>query len=425
MPAAINPNLLIDHHLLHGHVAPGFEGVAQAFADNFTQRNEQGAACAVWWQGQLAVDLWGGYADHRSRQPWAHNTLVSMFSVVKGVSALALAHAASRGLFDYDEPVALRWPQFAVQGKAGITVAQLLSHRAGLPVLDSGISAATLDRGNRAALDLLLARQTPVVAPGTVAYHIISWGLFVNAWFRRADPQGRTIGEYFADELATPLGLDFHFRVSNEALAQRLAHMVEINWRNALPKVPQLYPNMGKALAQPWSLMVRAVLNLRGFSINDRHWLGNELPSAIGFGTAGSLARLYGALATGGQQLGISPAVFQRLCGGYGGQGNGLQFDQVMRLPLHYNLGLMKPGGGFVFGSDARAFGMPGLGGSFAFADPTTGLGYCYGTSRINAYPANDPRENSLRQAVFQAINQVHQPTVSEIQKSLGPRGLV
>ena len=110
---------------IQGHVAPGFEGVRDAFESNFRDRKEIGAACSVVIEDEIVVDLWGGMADHKERRPWQADTLVTMFSTTKGLSALAVAHAHSRGLFDYDEKVATYWPEFAANGKQDITVRTL------------------------------------------------------------------------------------------------------------------------------------------------------------------------------------------------------------------------------------------------------------------------------------------------------------
>src|SRR5262249_39683512 len=155
---------------IHGVVSPGFEGVRDAFADNFSRRHELGGACCAYVHGEKVVDLWGGVRNGETREPWERGTMVVVYSATKGLAAMALAVAHSRGWLDYDERVAKYWPEFAQHGKAQITVRQLLGHQAGLFALDE-----PTDRGLVADLDRLavvLARQTPAWEPGTrLAYH--------------------------------------------------------------------------------------------------------------------------------------------------------------------------------------------------------------------------------------------------------------
>src|SRR5262245_58268087 len=150
--------------VVHGTVAPGFELVREVFSNNFRTRGELGAACAVYLRGEKVVDLWGGVRDHETGAPWDEDTMVMVFSSTKGMSALALAVAHSRGLFRYDEPVATYWPEFAQHGKDAVTVRQLLAHQAGLCAVDEIFDAAKLADLDRVAA--ALAAQRPAWAPG-------------------------------------------------------------------------------------------------------------------------------------------------------------------------------------------------------------------------------------------------------------------
>ncbi len=134
----------MNRQLISGTVAPGFEEVERQFRRNFAERGEIGAACAVYHRGEKVVDLWGGFRDHRSKAPWEEDTLVLVFSTTKGLAAMAMAVAHSRGLLDYNEQVAAYWPEFAAAGKGEVTVAQLLSHQAGLCVIDEPLSLESL-----------------------------------------------------------------------------------------------------------------------------------------------------------------------------------------------------------------------------------------------------------------------------------------
>lgn len=176
---------------IRGHVAPGFEPVREEFERNFSERGELGAACCAYLDGEKVVDLWGGSRDRRTGAPWERDTPVLVFSTTKGVSALAVALAHSRSLIDYDERVAAYWPEFAHNGKGGVTVRQLLNHRAGLRAVDEPLNPRVLSDLDRVAG--ILARQRPAWKPGTrQGYHYLTLGLCENELLRRVDPRGRS-----------------------------------------------------------------------------------------------------------------------------------------------------------------------------------------------------------------------------------------
>jgi CubicO group peptidase (beta-lactamase class C family) len=194
----------IEVSLLQGEVAPGFEEVASVFEKNFAQRGEIGAACAVYHEGRKVVDLWGGYRDREALAPWEEDTLVLVFSATKGISALTVALAHSRGLIDYEEKVATYWPEFAHNGKENITLRQLLSHQAGLCAIDKPLNARVL--ADLDAVASILAQQRPVWEPGTKhGYHYLSLGLYEGELIRRTDPKHRSLGRFFQEDIASPL----------------------------------------------------------------------------------------------------------------------------------------------------------------------------------------------------------------------------
>src|SRR5678809_744385 len=207
---------------VEGHVSRGFEAVREVFAENFIHRGELGGACCAYVGGEKVVDLWGGIRNKQTSEPWARDTMVIVYSATKGLAAMTLAIAHSRGWLDYEERVSAYWPEFAQQGKERITVRQLLAHQAGLFAFDEPV-----DRGIVADLDRLaavLARQKPAWEPGTrQAYHALTLGFYEGELLRRIDPRHRSLGQFFQDEIATPLGLDVYIRLPEEIPNSRLA----------------------------------------------------------------------------------------------------------------------------------------------------------------------------------------------------------
>src|SRR5499425_479712 len=219
--AATTHGLTVD-----GHVAPGFEAVRAAFVENFSRRRELGGACCAYYHGEKVVDLWGGIRDERTGDPGENDTMVLVYSATKGLAAMTMAVAHSRGWLDYDERVSAYWPEFAQHGKERVTVRQLLAHQAGLFALDEPVDrclVADLDR-----LAIILARQKPAWQPGTrQAYHAITLGFYESELLRRIDPRRRSLGQFFQDEIASPLGLDFYIRLPESLPNSRLATLAK------------------------------------------------------------------------------------------------------------------------------------------------------------------------------------------------------
>jgi len=389
---------------IHGFVSPGFEDVRHEFEKNFRERGELGAACTIYHRGEPVVDLWGGWRDAESTLPWEEDTLVCVFSTTKGMAAITLALAHSRGLLDFDSPVAAYWPEFAQAGKERITVRQLLAHQAGLPAIDVPLDLATINDPD--ALADAIARQKPAWEPGTKhGYHGVSLGWYQSELIRRIDPKKRRLGKFFQDEIAGPLGLEFYIGVPADVPESRIAviqdpHPVKMLFHpNCLPW------RFIAALMNPWSLTSRSFMNPRFRRPGDMgrgEFRTAEIPSGNGIGQVRSIAKAYGAFATGGKELGLrretldaleAPAVTPR---------DGLM-DRVIRTGMSYSLGYMKPFPGYRFGSD-RAFGTPGMGGSVGFADPDAKIGFAYAPNRSGYCLWDDPREKALREALYRCL---------------------
>lgn len=394
---------------IHGHTASGYEEVRQVFESNFTTRKELGAAIAVVVGNELVVDLWGGVADQKKKQPWTEDTMVNMFSVTKGMAALAVAHAHSRGLFDYDERVGAYWPEFSVNGKQDITVRTLLSHRAGIPAIDTPLDLDTL--ADPDAVAAAIAVQTPEWEPGQKhGYHSFSLGFYESELLRRVDPKHRTLGRYFADEIAAPLDLDFYIGLPDRISDERIARL-DVNWYRAkmmfnLRKLPS---DFLRASFNRKSLTARVFANPKVATdvteYNNRAALRVEMPSANGVGTVRSVATVYGEFASGGARLGIDQGTLDALSQSTAPPPSG-PLDEVLRIDTQFSLGVMKPFPGFEFGS-SEAYGTPGFGGSMGLADPALQMGFCYAMNRAGYYIFNDPREQLLRDASMRAARKL------------------
>jgi CubicO group peptidase (beta-lactamase class C family) len=385
-----------------GHVADGFEAVREAFIQNFDRRNESGAACCVYLNGAKVVDLWGGVRNHASGEAWEEDTMVGVFSTAKGMAGLAMALAHSRGYLDYDERVSSYWPEFAQQGKEDVTVRQLLSHQAGLCALDAPVdraAAADLDR-----LAVMLAQQKPIWKPGDrQAYHAQSLGFYEGELLRRVDPKRRTLGQFFQDEIASPLDIEFYLRLPEQIPCRRLAPIQQASpiLRLFYTPLPLMLASMSRS-----SPTYRAVfLNPGPFLFIDAKRIyarDLENPSGNGVGTARAIAHAYSVAATGGLELGLRRETLEALMAPAVPPLHGF-YDEVMKKEMRLSLGFLKPDRNYPFGSPT-AFGAPGLGGSFGFADPEIAMGYAYVTNWMGARLGGDPRELAIREAVRRSI---------------------
>jgi len=386
------------HNEIRGTVSAGFEDVQHAFAENFSRRKELGAACCIYRHREKVVDLWGGIRDKTTSEPWEEDTMVIVHSTTKGLAAMTLALAHSRGWLDYEERVCTYWPEFAQRGKQTITVRQLLAHQAGLFAFDEPVDrdiVADLDR-----LARVMARQTPAWKPGTrQAYHAISLGFYEGELLRRIDPQHRSLGRFFHDEIASPLGLDLYIRLPEEIQNSRLA---TIESPTALEMLLGFPIRLTLAAFYPRSNIYRALITNPGsaISLDEKHVYARnlEVPSGGGVGTARAIARAYSAFATGGRDLQLRPETLRLLTAPAISAEHGF-YDECMKGEMRFSLGFCKPGPTSPFGHPG-SFGHPGAGGSFGFADPETGVGYAYVTNRMGTALPFDPRDVALRNAL-------------------------
>ena len=390
---------------IQGTVAPGLEEVREEFERNFIRRGELGAACAIYHQGVKAVDLWGGYCDPERRRPWQEDTLVLVFSVTKGLSAMAMAVAHSQGLLDYDEPVATYWPEFAQNGKAQITVRQLLAHQAGLAALDEKLTPARM--ADRDFLASASAKHAPVWEPGIHrGYHYLTLGRCEDELIRRVDPKHRSFGQFFQDEVARPLDLEFYMGLPPDVPAARIAPIQAFHRLQMLLHLNTLPMGMVLAYFRPGSLTARTFGNpkLKSPGELDRpEFRAVEVPAANGIGQVRSIAKAFGVFATGGHQLKITPETLADLTAPAPVPPGGPE-DLVWHADVAFSLGFIKPSSIVRFGLSDRAFGSEGAGGSFAFADPDAQIGYAYAPNKMGFHLFDDPREKALRDALYRCL---------------------
>ncbi len=385
---------------IQGEVGRRFGAVREAFAANFARYGELGGACCAYHRGEKVVDLWGGVRNKQTGEPWEQDTMVIVYSATKGLAAMTLAIAHSRGWLDYEERVSTYWPEFAQQGKLRITVRQLLAHQAGLYVLDEPVDRRLLSDLDRLAV--VLARQKPAWEPGTrQAYHAITLGFYESELLRRIDPQHRSLGQFFQDEIASPLGLDVFIRLPEDIPNSRLAVITRPSWVDILHGFPL---RLALDTMNPRSKIVRA---LRGSELphDEPHVYARnlEVPSGGAVGTAQAIARAYSVFATGGRELGLRPETLELLAAPAVPPTRGF-YDECMKTDgIQFSLGFMKPTPVLPFGS-ASSFGSPGAGGAMGFADPTAGVGYAYVTSRMGTRLSGDPRDVALRDALYPAL---------------------
>jgi CubicO group peptidase (beta-lactamase class C family) len=391
-------------HAVEGTVARGFDVVRDAFEDNFEHRGELGGACSAWYRGDKIVDLWAGIRNKATGEPWERNTMVVIHSATKGLAAMTLAIAHSRGWLDYDERVARYWPEFAQHGKQEITVRQLLAHQAGLFAFDEPVDRRTVADPDRLAA--VMARSRPAWEPGTrQGYHGLTLGFYEGELLRRVDPAHRTLGQFFQDEIAAPLGEDVYIRLPDQIANSRLATL-------APPGRLEMFAGF-----RPLRLLVEGLnphsnIN-RALSINpgtsvyldeQRVYARNlEVPAGGGVGTARGIAHAYGVFAAGGRELGLRQATLDLLAAPAIPPTQGF-FDECLKGEVQFSLGFMKPCDNWRFGSSGRSFGAPGTGGALGFADPDVGLGYGYVTSRMGTTFTGDPRDLALRDAIYGAL---------------------
>ena len=377
-----------------GHCAPGFERVAEAFLGNFHHRNEVGASVCVTRGGETVVDLWGGIANRRDARPWQRDTICIVFSCTKGAAALCAHMLVEQGALSLHADVARLWPGFAAEGKAGTTLAHMLAHTSPVPHL-----RAPIKEGGMLDWDYMIARmeQEPAWwAPGSrQGYHGLTFAWTIGQMVRLA--AGEPLGSFFANNVAAPLGLDFHIGLPDSE-EHRVAPMIasdpaEANFNSRF---------LQAVMSQPESLSALFLANNGGADFNARAMHAAELASANGIANARALAGLYAPLANGGGAL-LKPETIARM----GRVSAATHEDATLLLPTRFGLGYMvSTDNRAIEGADSAllgeaAFGHVGMGGSIGFADPEAGMSFGYAMNRMGAGILLNERGQSLVDAAY------------------------
>ena len=370
---------------IHGFVAPGFEPVRDAFAANFELPDayrEIGASLAVYRRDLCVVDLWGGHADPARTRPWTRDTLVNLWSTTKGIAAMCVALLVDRGKLRYEDRVAELWPEFAAAGKEGVTVADILSHQAGLPGFAEPTSID--DLYDQALCAARLAAQAPAWEPGSAnGYHAVTHGVLAAEIVRRAD--GRTIGTFLAEELAGPAQADFHI-----GLPERLEH------RRAETIAPDRPADLGGIEMTEAMRLALASPAMDPERPNQAAWRRAELPALNGHGSAQGIARLYAALIGGELISGATLDSMTRTAAD--------RIDLVLGFNPQWAMGVARNGSS-LFGPDPDVFGHGGWGGSFGCADRARGVAIGYALNHMGPELVGDPRATALCAAIFGCLD--------------------
>jgi CubicO group peptidase (beta-lactamase class C family) len=366
------------------------------FVRNFSTFGETGAALSITIDNKPVVDLWAGHADAARTKEWRPDTIVNVYSTTKGMAAICAHRLADQGRLDFDAPVTKYWPEFAQAGKDDLPVRYLLSHQAGLPAVKQMMSPHAMYEPLTMAT--ALAAQEPWWQPGSKhGYHAVTYGWLVGEVVRRIT--GKTLGTFFRDEVAQPLGVDFHIGLPAEH-ESRVAPLI-------LPPPPtaEQADLFAEILKDPESMLAKAFINppVPLDAVNSREWRAAEIPAANGHTNARALARVYGVLASGGALNGTRLLSQAAIDGALIEQSDGP--DAVLPLYTRFGLGFMLSTPKEKMGPNPRTFGHGGMGGSMAFADPDARLGFGYVMNEMHSgLWLIDPRPVALIEALYASL---------------------
>ncbi|CUH59379.1 SDR family NAD(P)-dependent oxidoreductase [Thalassobacter stenotrophicus] len=381
-----------------GTFDPAFKDVAEAFAANFADRGEVGASLCLAVDGKTVVDIWGGISAPASKAAWQRDTIVPVYSCTKAATAMCAHLLVDRGLLDLDAAVANYWPEFAANGKDCVTVRMLLNHSAGIPALQAKVPPqGFIDFEATAAM---FAAQAPFWTPGTKnGYHMVSFGWLVGEVVRRVS--GKSLGAFFRDEIAGPLGLDFWIGLPASE-EKRLAQ--------AIPFVPPAGTPPSEFLttlmSDPGSIQFLSFMNTGGFDMNQRAYRAAEIGGAGGVANARGLAGMFAPLTTAKGYLSRSRIDAMRK------PSMETERDETLLIPTRFAEGFMlsmpnpkQPAGASVRLGEG-AFGHVGMGGSIGFADPNAGFAMGYAMNKLGGGILLNERGQSLVDAAYATVGE-------------------
>jgi CubicO group peptidase (beta-lactamase class C family) len=383
-----------------------FSDVRDELERSFAERGEVGASVCVMVDGETVVDLWGGVADPATGRPWEADTTCMVWSCTKGAVALCAHVLVDRGLLDLDAPVTAYWPEFGQHGKEHVTVRMLLAHQAGIGHVRAPLTPEDVCDWDR--MCELLAAEVPFWEPGTRhGYHALTFGWLAGELVRRID--GRSLGTYFAEEVAGPLAIDFHIGTPAEHHA-RIAPNLAAPMPG--PDAP-LAPFHLAIMTDPSSPAALMMTNHGGFVTDPNHpmWWEAEIPAANGVTNGRGLAGMYQPLALGGS-IGEVHLVGADTLARMGAVASAAALDACLLLPTRFSLGFMKsitnpdaaPGVTDVAVMSEPAFGHAGMGGSLGFADPSTRMSFGYAMNQQGGTILLNERGQSLVDATYRAL---------------------
>ena len=382
---------------VHGECDARFSAVRETFAENFAGYGDVGAAVAVTVDGKPAIDLWGGVSDKDTGKPWERDTLVTVYSTTKGMTAICAHRLVERGLIDLNAPAATYWPEFAQAGKSDVPVHMLLSHRVGLPTVSEKLpDGAAFDW---ATMTRALERQPPFWEPGTRhGYHALTYGWLVGEMVRRVS--GKSLGMFFRDEVAVPLGLDFHIGLDPSHDARVATMYSAVVSPEVAQQMEQRQAEVAKAMP-PGLAEARANISIQG-AHNSEEWRRAEIPAANGHSDARSLARVYGALSIGGDLDGIHVLSTESINRATVEQAVGQ--DTMLPNKTRFGLGFWLCLDGNM-GPNDSSFGHPGAGGSIGFADPESRIGFGYVMNQMKSgVVESDSTAKRLIDALYRSL---------------------
>jgi CubicO group peptidase (beta-lactamase class C family) len=379
--------------MIDGRCDPRFAAVRDAFSANFEAGREVGASFAATVNGELVVDLWGGYLDAAGTRPWASDTIINVFSTTKAMTALCAHILVDRGALDVDSPVARYWPEFAQAGKEGITTRQLLSHTAGLAAIRQPLPTEALYDWGR--MIEVLAAEAPWWEPGTAnGYHALTYGHLVGEVIRRIS--GKTPGVFFREEVAAPLGVDFHIGLP-QSEDSRVADMVP-------PTTEEMTAAGAPTTLDRDTLVGRTLSNppLRAEFANRPDWRRAEIPAANGHGNARAVAQVMAVLACGGKVDGVRVLGEETIAKAIEEQRYAK--DLILGFKMRWGLGFMLASRQLPLGPNPRTFGHGGWGGSLGFADLDAHVSWAYIMNKMSPGTAGDTRVAGMLAALYAGL---------------------